>query len=71
MNDFESLARQYWTAWGEALRTGATPMERALIEAVALRYSRDPAADRAALDAAYADAMLDNAGLKELLAKKW
>ena len=25
MNDFESLARQYWTAWGEALRTGATP----------------------------------------------
>ena len=25
MNDFESLARQYWTAWGEALRAGATP----------------------------------------------
>ncbi len=42
-----------------ALRAGATPMERALIEAVAHRYSRDPAADRAALDAAYADAMLD------------
>lgn len=42
-----------------ALRAGATPMERALIEAVARRYSRDPAADRAALDAAYADAMLD------------
>ncbi|MBE1526790.1 tetratricopeptide (TPR) repeat protein [Sphingopyxis sp. OAS728] len=42
-----------------ALRAGATPMERALIEAVALRYSRDPSADRAALDAAYADAMLD------------
>lgn len=42
-----------------ALRAGATPMERALIEAVAQRYSRDPAADRAALDAAYADAMLD------------
>jgi len=41
-----------------ALRDGASPMERALIEAVALRYSRDPAADRAALDAAYADAML-------------
>lgn len=41
-----------------ALRTTATPLERALIEAVALRYSRDPAADRAALDGAYADAML-------------
>lgn len=42
-----------------ALRDKATPMERALIEAVAQRYSRDPAADRAALDVAYADAMLD------------
>lgn len=42
-----------------ALRDRATPMERALIEAVARRYSRDPASDRAALDAAYADAMLD------------
>ena len=41
-----------------ALRSGASPLERALIEAVATRYSRDPAADRAALDAAYADAML-------------
>ncbi|OHT21093.1 tetratricopeptide repeat protein [Edaphosphingomonas haloaromaticamans] len=41
-----------------ALRDRASPMEKALIEAVALRYSRDPAADRAALDAAYADAML-------------
>lgn len=42
-----------------ALRSGATPMERALIEAVAQRYSRDAKADRAALDATYADAMLD------------
>ena len=41
-----------------ALRDGASPMERALIDAVALRYSRAPAADRSALDAAYADAML-------------
>jgi class III poly(R)-hydroxyalkanoic acid synthase PhaE subunit len=24
-NDFESLARQYWAAWGEALRAGAAP----------------------------------------------
>lgn len=41
-----------------ALRERASPREQALIEAMALRYSRDPAADRAALDAAYADAML-------------
>lgn len=42
-----------------ALRERASPMERALIEAVAKRYSRDPKADRAALDGAYADAMLE------------
>jgi tetratricopeptide (TPR) repeat protein len=42
-----------------ALRSGATPVERALIEAVAKRYSRDRGAERAALDAAYAEAMLD------------
>lgn len=46
-----------------ALRERASPMERALIEAVARRYARDPASatveGRAALDAAYADAMLD------------
>lgn len=41
-----------------ALRANATPVERALIEAVAKRYSRDPAADRAALDGNYADAMI-------------
>jgi len=41
-----------------ALRERATPVERALVEAAARRYSTDPAADRAALDAAYADAML-------------
>lgn len=41
-----------------ALRADATPMERALIEAASRRYSADPSADRAALDAAYADAML-------------
>ena len=41
-----------------ALRERASPREQALIEALALRYSRDPDADRAALDAAYADAML-------------
>lgn len=42
-----------------ALRNLASPVERSLIEAVSQRYSRDPAADRAKLDAAYADAMLD------------
>ncbi|WP_374657528.1 tetratricopeptide repeat protein [Phenylobacterium sp.] len=44
-----------------ALRERASPVERSLIEAVARRYSRDPKADRAALDGAYADAMLDAA----------
>lgn len=42
-----------------ALRSGASPMERALIEAAARRYSRDAGADRAALDTRYAEAMLD------------
>lgn len=42
-----------------ALRERASPMERALIEAVARRYSRDPKAERATLDGAYADAMLE------------
>lgn len=42
-----------------ALRDRASPLERALIEAVATRYSRDPKANRADLDGAYADAMLE------------
>jgi tetratricopeptide (TPR) repeat protein len=42
-----------------ALRNRASPMERALIEAVSRRYARAPKADRASLDAAYADAMLE------------
>lgn len=40
------------------LAPGAVPLERALIEALATRYSANPAADRAALDGAYADAMI-------------
>ena len=36
---------------------GGTEVERALTEALLTRYSDDPAADRAALDAAYAEAM--------------
>ena len=42
-----------------ALRADASPLERALIEAIARRYAADPKADRVALDVAYADAMLD------------
>ncbi|HEX6740884.1 MAG TPA: tetratricopeptide repeat protein [Sphingomicrobium sp.] len=41
------------------LARDASPAERALAEALLKRYSADPKADRAALDAAYADAMLD------------
>jgi tetratricopeptide (TPR) repeat protein len=39
--------------------SGVTPKERALIEALGKRYSADPKAERAALDAAFADAMRD------------
>ncbi|MGD9689661.1 MAG: tetratricopeptide repeat protein [Phycisphaerales bacterium] len=41
-----------------ALEGGATPVERALIRAVAKRYDSNPQADRGPLDAAYADAMV-------------
>lgn len=44
-----------------ALRGNATPVEQALIDALAKRYSSDPKADRAQLDAAYAEAMLEAA----------
>jgi tetratricopeptide (TPR) repeat protein len=40
-----------------ALAVRATPRERAIIEAQAVRHAPDPKADRAALDRAYADAM--------------
>ncbi|WP_298165729.1 hypothetical protein [Novosphingobium sp.] len=42
----------------QALAGNAPPLDRALIGALAARYSADPTADRAAMDAAYADAML-------------
>ncbi len=42
-----------------ALRAQAWPLEQSLIDAIARRYSRDAKVDRSALDAAYADAMLD------------
>lgn len=44
-------------AQARKLAPGATPVERALIDALAQRYSADPAADRPALDKAYADEM--------------
>lgn len=42
----------------ERLAAKASPKEKALIQAAKARYSADPAADRASLDAAYADAMV-------------
>jgi tetratricopeptide (TPR) repeat protein len=39
------------------LKTEATPVEQGLIDALATRYSREPNAERAALDTAYANAM--------------
>jgi tetratricopeptide (TPR) repeat protein len=41
-----------------ALELHASPVERALIRALAARYAADTAADRAPLDKAYADAMV-------------
>ncbi len=41
-----------------SLKAKASPMEQALIEALATRYARDQNKDRARLDGAYADAML-------------
>src|SRR3954452_15261707 len=41
------------------LAATARPNEQALIEALTQRYAADPAADRRALDSAYADAMMD------------
>ena len=42
----------------QALAGNAPALDRAMIAALAARYSADPKADRAAMDAAYADAML-------------
>ncbi|MGH6691116.1 MAG: hypothetical protein ACREF4_10635 [Gammaproteobacteria bacterium] len=55
----EDAAREAWQAIGEA-RTragGASERERAYIDALARRYDVSPAAPRAPLDQAYADAM--------------
>ena len=45
-------------AYADWLARKATPAERALTAAMVKRYSLDPQADRATLDAAFADAML-------------
>jgi tetratricopeptide (TPR) repeat protein len=50
-------------AKAQALATMAPAKERALIAALAARYSDDPKADRAALDRAYAEAMREVAKL--------
>jgi tetratricopeptide (TPR) repeat protein len=44
-------------AQAKAVSSGASGVERALIDALAARYSSDPAADRTKLDQAYADKM--------------
>ena len=50
-----SVALAVYAAW---LATKGSPAEQALTGAMLKRYSVDPKADRATLDAAYADAML-------------
>jgi len=60
--DSDANARAVATArYAQWLAAKATPAERALVDAMVKRYSLDPKADRAALDAAYADAMLSAA----------
>jgi len=55
----EPSGRAAYAAVQEALarRGTATEKERALIDALAVRYAEEPPAERAALDQAYADAM--------------
>ncbi len=48
-----------------ALKAKASEKERALIDAVAVRYAKKPKADRSALDAAFADAMEKVAAQKQ------
>jgi hypothetical protein len=55
----EPSARAAYAAVQEARqrRDGASEGERALIDALAVRYAAEPPAERTALDQAYADAM--------------
>ncbi|MCB9898151.1 MAG: hypothetical protein H6825_09125 [Planctomycetes bacterium] len=61
MTDPDVASRAYAAAQDAAKLAAvrATPVERALCEALTLRYADPPPADRAALDLAYADAMRD------------
>ena len=61
--DANALALRRSPSYAQWLAAKATPAERALTDAMVKRYSPDPDADRAALDAAYADAMLAAAAL--------
>jgi tetratricopeptide (TPR) repeat protein len=55
----EERARAAWTALGKALElvSTGTPVERALIDALASRYANPPPMDRKSLDLAYAGSM--------------
>lgn len=58
MDEQQNLAALAALAEARRLAAGASPEERALIEAQALRYAESGGRGRAELDAAYADAML-------------
>src|SRR5690348_7266511 len=60
----EAHAKAAWEALGEANKrlAHASPVEKALIEALNARYADPQPADRKALDEAYAKAMADVAG---------
>ena len=60
----EAHAKAATVALGEAQKrmTGASPVEKELIEALAARYGDPPPADRKPLDEAYAKAMSEVAG---------
>lgn len=57
MNDTDVPAAYDAAQTAYSLRKNATPLERALIEALTHRYAATPVIDRSPLDQAYADAM--------------
>ena len=57
MNPQEAAGAYEAVTRATALAAGTTALERALISALAARYSRDPRAEREPLDRAYAEAM--------------
>ena len=58
MNDEQNRAALAALDKARGLSAGADPLVAALVETQGARYSADPGADRATLDAGYADAML-------------